>query len=77
MSILILFDSPVNFDFPAEAPEIDDFRPTAGPDFIPTPEEEAEAGELLNGDEPTDADWDARADESAAMDAVCSCHYAF
>ena len=47
----------------------DDYRPTAGPDFTPTPEEEAEAAELLNDDEP---DWDALADDAMALDVVCS-----
>jgi hypothetical protein len=52
MSILTLPAVPVNFDFAADAPKADDCRPTAGPDFIPSVEEEAEAAELLNGDEP-------------------------
>jgi hypothetical protein len=51
-------------------PEADDYRPTAGPEFTPTPEEEAEAAELLNGnDEP---DWDVLADDAMVLDAVCS-----
>jgi hypothetical protein len=59
--------------------ESDDFRPTPDSDFTPTVEEEAEAVELLNGngngddfDTRTDAEWDALAEDSAAMDAVCS-----
>jgi hypothetical protein len=58
------------------APVSDDYRPTAGPDFIPTSEEDAEAVELFNipdhDSEPTDAEWDARADDAYAMDRVCS-----
>ncbi len=57
-------------------PEPDDFRPTAGPEFAPTAEEETEAAELLNtpddDPEPTDAEWDARADDAHAIDRVCS-----
>ncbi len=73
MSILTLAAVAVNFDFSADTDEADDFRPTAGPDFTPTPEEEAEAAELLNGDdEPSDAEWDRRADDAHALDVVCS-----
>ena len=59
--------------------ESDDFRPTPDPDFTPTDEDEAEAVELLNGngesddfDTRTDAEWEAMAEDAAAMDAVCS-----
>jgi hypothetical protein len=59
--------------------ESDDFRPTPDSDFTPTDEEEAEAVELLNGsgngddfDTRTDAEWEAMAEDAAAMDAVCS-----
>ncbi len=78
MSILAAPAPIVNFDFPAVATEADDFRPTAGPDYIPTAEEEAEAAELLNGDdaEPDDAYWDARADDAHAL-AVVSSGYAW
>ena len=77
MSILTLPASVVNFDFAAIVPlvEADDYRPTAGPDFMPTAEEEAEAAALLN-DEP-EPDWDALAEDSAAMDRVCLGCYAF
>jgi hypothetical protein len=78
MSILTAPASAVNFDLADLADEPDDFRPTAGPDNIPTAEEEAESAELLNADhEPTDAEWDARAEEALAMDRVCSGCYAF
>ncbi len=57
---------------------LDDYRPTAGPDFIPTAEEEAWAAEQLNGDSgPTDAEWDLMAEESAAMDAHEAGNHAF
>lgn len=63
----------VVFALPAVAPEADESRPTAGPDFTPTAKEEAEAAELLNGDdEPDDAYWDARADDAHSLDAVSS-----
>jgi hypothetical protein len=72
------FATAVNFDLSAVAPEADDFRPTAGPDYIPTAEEEAEAAELLNGDyEPTDAEWEEMAEDAAAMDRVYLGCYAF
>jgi hypothetical protein len=80
MSILTFAPAAVNFAFPATpAVEVaDDFRPTAGPDFIPTTDEDAEASELLNGDvgdhEP---DYDALAEESAMMDRYCLGCYAF
>jgi hypothetical protein len=66
----------VNFGLPAVATEADEFRPTAGSDFVPTPEEEAEAAELLNGDEP-EPDWDTLAEESAMMDRHCLGCYGF
>ncbi len=74
MSILTAPAPVVNFDFADVAPEAEESRPTAGPDFAPTPEEEAEAAELLNGDvaEPDDAYWDARADDAHALDMVSS-----
>jgi hypothetical protein len=65
----------IAFALPAPADEADDFRPSAGPDFIPTAEEEAEAAALFNGDDfdvRTDAEWDEMAKDAAAMDAVCS-----
>ncbi len=76
MSILTLPALAVNFDFAvnAPAPEADDFRPTAGPDFIPTPEELAEAAELLNDE--GEPDWDALADDAHAL-AVVSTGYAW
>jgi len=52
----------------------DDFRPTSDPDYVPTPEEEAEAVELLNNADdfgPADADWDTLAEAAYAMDRVC------
>ena len=78
MTILTLPAPVVNFDFAVIAPavETDDYRPTAGPDFTPTLEEETEAAELLNGDdadaEPTDDEWEAMAEAAYAMDRVCS-----
>jgi hypothetical protein len=39
--------------------------------------EPAEAAELLSGDEPTDAHWGRLAKDAAAMNAVCSGHWAF
>jgi hypothetical protein len=74
MSILILPVLFVNFDFDFAAPDADDFRPTAGPDFTPTPEELAEAAELLNVE--GEPDWDALADDSHAL-AVVSTGYAW
>ncbi len=42
-------------------------------DFAPTPEDEAEAAELLNGDgEPSDADWDCLAEDALHLEMVCS-----
>jgi hypothetical protein len=69
-------------DFDSDS-ESDDFRPTPDSEFTPTDEEAAEAVELLNGngdgngngddfDARTDAEWDAMAEDAAAMDAVCS-----
>lgn len=74
MSILAAIPAAVNFDLLVIVAEpADDFRPTAGPDFTPTAEEEVEAAELFNaGDEPNDADWDAMAKDAYAMDRVCS-----
>jgi hypothetical protein len=71
MSILTAIPEAVNFDFaPSIVAEPDDeHRPTAGPDFIPTPEEEAQAAELLNGDD--EPDWDTWADDAMALDSVC------
>ncbi len=79
MSILTATPAAVNFDLPADAPEADEYRPTAGPDFIPSPADDAAASALFNGEdsEPTDADWDAMAEESAAMDRACLGCYAF
>jgi hypothetical protein len=60
-------------------PESDDNRPTPEPEVVPTDEEEAEAVELLNAndedddfDTRTDAEWEAMAEDAAAMDTVCS-----
>ena len=50
--------------------DADEYRPSAGPDFTPTADEEAEAVELLNGD--VEPDWDGLADDATALDAVCS-----
>ena len=77
MSILTLPSFLVNFDFAAIAPlvEADDHRPTAGPDFTPTAEEEAEAAEPLNEDDfgvRTDDEWEAMANDAHALDVVCS-----
>jgi hypothetical protein len=42
-------------------------------DFRTSAEEEAEAAEMLEGDDgPADAGWDARGDDAAAMDAAGS-----
>jgi hypothetical protein len=77
-SILVVAALHVSFDLPALAPEADEFRPTAEPDFVPTFEEEAEAAKLLNAhDEPTDAEWDARAEEALALDRVCYGYYVY
>ena len=61
------------------APEADERRPTAGPDFVPTLEEVAEAAELIHGNDggsfdldPTDAEWDAMAEDAQHLDAACS-----
>jgi hypothetical protein len=65
------------FALPALANEAEDFRPTAGPDFTPSLDEEAEAAALFNGDDfdvRTDAEWEEMAEDAAAMDAVCSGH---
>ena len=56
-------------------PEPDDYRPPAGPDFTPTPEEEAEAVELLNNAGVPglpDPNWDAKAEDAFAMDRVAA-----
>ena len=74
MSILTAILPPVNFDRVSpiiSAPE-DEARPTAGPDFIPTAEEEAEAADLFAPGSEGEPDWDALADNSASLDAVCS-----
>ena len=74
MTILTSILPLVNFDLATptiSAPE-DEARPTAGPDFIPTAEEEAEASELFNPGSEGEPDWDTLADDSAALDAVCS-----
>ncbi len=79
MSILTATPAAVNFDLPALAPEADEPLPTAGPDFIPSPDDAA-ASALFNGDEadgPSDAEWDAMDEESAAMDRACLGCYAF
>ena len=72
MSILTLPAPVVNFDFAVIAPEAEEYRPTAGPDFYPTADEEAEASELLNDPEPSDAQWEEWAEDAFAMDRVCS-----
>lgn len=77
MSILAAFPTAVNFEIATAniAPEADGFRPTAGPDYIPTAEEEAEAAELLNGDDfPAygDDDLEEMALASYAMDRISS-----
>lgn len=67
------FASVVNSTLPATVPAVevaDDYRPTAGPDYIPTREEEAEAAELLNDD--GEPDWDSLAVDAMALDIVCS-----
>jgi hypothetical protein len=69
MSILTASVPIVNFDFPS--PDPDEYRPTAGPDFTPTPEELEEAAWLLNSDEP---DWDTLAKDDLALDVVSSGH---
>jgi hypothetical protein len=79
MSTLTAILPAVNFAFPAtRAVEVaDDFRPTAGPDYTPTAEEEAEAAELLNADEAdSEPDWDAMAEDAAMMDRYCLGCYA-
>jgi len=73
MSILTAFPVAVNFEFPAvPAVEVaDDFRPTAGPDYIPSADECDEAAALFgDDDEPTDAGWDRRADDALALETV-------
>jgi hypothetical protein len=67
----------VNSALPIIAPAVevaDDYRPTTGPDFTPTPEELAEAAELLNDE--GEPDWDALADDAHAL-AVVSTGYAW
>ena len=73
MTILTSAPAAVNFDFASITPAAlvaDDYRPTAGPDFVPTPEELAEAAELLNDD--GEPDWDSLAEDAMALDLVCS-----
>jgi hypothetical protein len=50
--------------------DADDYRPSVGPDYIPTSEEEAEAAELLNNE--IEPDWDSLAEDALALDIVCS-----
>ena len=71
MTTIAPIASVVNFTLLTPAVEVvDDYRPTAPPEFTPTPEEEAEASELLNGE--SEPDWDSLAEDSMALDLVCS-----
>ena len=61
------------------APDPDTNRSKSDPEFAPTLEEEAEAAGMIHGNEgepfdiePTDAEWEAMAEDAQALDAACS-----
>ena len=82
MTILTASAPVVNFDpadAPTTAPESVESRPSYDFGYYPDLEEERDARELFGAeddDEPTDADWDAMAEDAMHLEMACSGHWA-